>query len=90
MTTSKHGVSRPVNGIIRHPGLYRAQLSCRVGRDVLEGKTQCPNGVQPMEWAMFNLLHAVEEIATAMLPNAEGVRRTPDKCVVETQEKERP
>jgi hypothetical protein len=23
-----------------------------------------------MEWAMFNLLHAVEEIATAMMPNA--------------------
>jgi len=60
-------MSRPVNG--RHPGLYRAQLSCKVGRDALEGKTTPPDGVTPMEWAMFNMLHAVEEIATAMMPN---------------------
>jgi hypothetical protein len=30
-----------------------------------------------MEWAMFNLLHAVEEIATAMMPNASGEGRQP-------------
>jgi len=63
------------DAVIRHPGLYRAQLSCKIGRDVLEGKTQCPDGVQPMEWAMFNLLHAVEEIATAMMLNAGAVPR---------------
>ena len=60
-----------VHPLVRHPGLYRAQLSCKIGRDVLEGKTVPPDSVKPMEWAMFNLLHAVEEIATAMMPNAE-------------------
>ena len=56
------------NPVFRHPGLYRAQLSCKIGRDVLEGKSETPDGVQPIEWAMFNLLHAVEEIAKAMMP----------------------
>jgi hypothetical protein len=60
MITKKARASRPGNGLVRHPGLYRAQLSCRIGRDVLEGKTKCPSGVQSMEWALFNLLHAVE------------------------------
>jgi hypothetical protein len=58
-----------VNGLLRHPGLYRAQLSCKIGRDAIEGKITPPDGTAPMEWAMFNLLHAVEEIATAMMPN---------------------
>jgi len=30
-----------------------------------------------MEWAMFNLLHAVEEIATAMMQNVAVRRETP-------------
>jgi hypothetical protein len=63
-------MSRPVYGLVRHPGLYRAQLSCRIARDVIEGKTAAPADVSHMEWAMFNLLHAVEEIATAMMPNS--------------------
>ena len=71
MTTKKRAMSRPVDGLVRHPGLYRAQLSCKLGRDAIEGKTTPPDGVTPMDWAMFNLLHAVEEIATAMMPNAE-------------------
>lgn len=65
----------PADGLDRHPGLYRAKLSCQIGRDVLEGKIRAPVGVQPMEWAMFNLLYAVEEIATAMMPNARDNRR---------------
>ena len=71
MTTKKRAMSRPVDGLVRHPGLYRAQLSCKLGRDAIEGKTTPPDGVTPMDWAMFNLLHAVEEIATAMMPNEE-------------------
>jgi len=70
MTTKKRAIGRPVDGLVRHPGLYRAQLSCKLGRDALEGKTTPPDGVTPMEWAMFNLLHAVEEIATAMMPSS--------------------
>ena len=46
-----------------NPAMYRAQLSCKVGRDVLDGKTKPPNGVAPMEYALFFLLQAVDEIA---------------------------
>jgi hypothetical protein len=42
---------------------YRCQLSCKIGRDALEGKTQPPAGCSPLEYAMFNLLHAVEELS---------------------------
>ena len=42
---------------------YRCQLSCKIGRDVLEGKTKTPAGVLPLEYAVFNLLHAVEELS---------------------------
>ncbi len=42
---------------------YRAQASCRIGRDALDGKTEIPPGVTRQEYAMFNLLHAVEELA---------------------------
>ena len=71
MTTQKRAIGRPVDGLVRHPGSYRAQLSRKIGRDALEGKTTLPDGVAPMEWAMFNLLQAVEEIATAIMPNKE-------------------
>ena len=42
---------------------YRCQLSCKIGRDALEGKTQPPTGCSPLEYAVFNLLHAVEELS---------------------------
>jgi hypothetical protein len=42
---------------------YRCQLSCQIGRDVLEGKTKTPRGVSPLEYAVFNLLHAIEELS---------------------------
>lgn len=46
--------------------LYRAQLSCKIGRDAIDGNARAPAGTTEMEYAMFNLLHAVEEIAKAM------------------------
>jgi hypothetical protein len=49
--------------LAENPAMYRAQLSCKVGRDVLDGKTKPPNGVTQMEYALFFLLHAVDEIA---------------------------
>ena len=49
-------------------GLYRAKLSCKIGRDALDGKTSYPPGSTRVEYALYNLLHAVEEIASAM-PN---------------------
>jgi hypothetical protein len=42
---------------------YRCQLSCKIGRDALEGKTKSPAGVSAMEYALYNLLHAVEELS---------------------------
>ena len=42
---------------------YRCQLSCEIGRDVLDGKTKPPAGVSPLEYAVFNLLHAVQELS---------------------------
>lgn len=42
---------------------YRCQLSCKIGRDVLEGKIKTPAGVSPLEYAVFNLLHAIEELS---------------------------
>ena len=45
---------------------YRAKLSCRIGQDVLNGNTKPPDGVGRTEYALFNLLHAVEEIADAL------------------------
>ena len=47
---------------------YRAQASCRIGRDALDGKTfeLLPSGVSRQEYALFNLLHAVEELAKLM------------------------
>jgi protein involved in temperature-dependent protein secretion len=46
--------------------LYRARLSCKVGRNAVEGKITPPCGLSPLEWAIYNLLHAVEDIAGAM------------------------
>lgn len=56
---------------VRHPGLYRAQLACHIARDGIDGKSEAPTnaGVSRMEWAMYNLLHAVEEIAKALMTN---------------------
>jgi hypothetical protein len=54
--------------------LYRVKLSCKIGRDALEGKTKLPCGTTPTDYAIFNLLHAVEEIASAMMPNVPDQR----------------
>ena len=47
---------------------YRAQAACRIGRDALDNgpKHEIPPGVTRQEYALFNLLHAVEELAKLM------------------------
>ena len=50
----------------RQLALYRAELSCKVGRDAMEIGSRLPDGVTPTEWAVYNLLRAVEHIATAL------------------------
>jgi hypothetical protein len=64
------------NQLHEHPELYRAQLSCKVARDALDGKTgkyllkhkiDVPSDNFPMDFAFYNLCHAVEEIAGALM-----------------------
>lgn len=47
------------------PIAYRAKLNCQIGRDALEGKGRpLPPGVSTVEYALFCLLYAVEDLAT--------------------------
>ena len=43
--------------------LWRAKTSCKLGREVLAGKSDPPEGVTESEMAMFYLLNAIEDIA---------------------------
>lgn len=42
---------------------YRCRLSCKVGRDVIAGKNPPPAGCSALEYALFNLLHAMEALS---------------------------
>ena len=55
----------------REYALYRVSLSCKVGRDGLEGR-KMPPGVTREQWALYNLLHAVEDMALALGMDKEG------------------
>ena len=46
----------------KETSLYRAKLSCRIGRDALNGKKNI-GGVNPMEYALYNVLCVLEDIA---------------------------
>jgi hypothetical protein len=50
----------------REWALYRCKASCRIGRQALDGDIVLPVGHQPIDWAMYNMLHAISEIATVM------------------------
>ena len=47
----------------KHFGLYRAILSCKVATDALDHTTRCPPHITQTEYAIYNLIHAVREIA---------------------------
>ena len=49
----------------REWALYRTKLNCQLGRKALEGKTAL-NGYTAIEYALFCLLNAVEDVAEAM------------------------
>lgn len=59
-------MSTKEKSVIKNPRLYRARLACRVGRDALDGKADLPKGVNNLDYAIYNLLHAVEDIAAEM------------------------
>ena len=46
--------------------LYRAELSCRVGKDVLRGQAAPAPGFTAHEWVMYHLLSAVEDLARGL------------------------
>jgi hypothetical protein len=50
----------------REWALYRARLSCKIARDGIEGKCKSMGGADRIEWTLYNLAHAIEEIARAM------------------------
>jgi hypothetical protein len=51
---------------INTPALYRAQLSCKIGKDVIKGETKPPDGTTKIEYALYLLCSAIEDIALAM------------------------
>lgn len=67
-------IIRPSNS--REWALCRVGLSCKLGRDALEGKN-IPATYSGVEYALFNLLHAVEDLACAMGQNVAGERPLP-------------
>jgi len=51
----------------RCPTLYRAYLSCGVGKNVLGRKDIAPDGMTRTEWAIYNMLCAMEELTEHMI-----------------------
>jgi hypothetical protein len=51
---------------ITHVGLFRAIVSCKLAREALDGKTKMDDEDR-VRYAMFNMSHAIEEIARAMM-----------------------
>jgi hypothetical protein len=47
----------------REWALYRTRLACEIGKDVLTGKTRPPQGVPIVEYALYALFDAVQELA---------------------------
>jgi len=45
--------------------LYRATLSCKIGKDACEG-LGIPSGVMREDWVLYQLFSALEEIARAL------------------------
>jgi hypothetical protein len=50
----------------KEAALYRVKLNCQIGKDALNGKEPMMSNVEPLEYAVFCLLNAVEDIAEAM------------------------
>jgi hypothetical protein len=57
----------PIPDIKAHPELTRAIMHCGVGRSALNCEIAPPAGSTSLEWATYNLLCAVGEVAEAMM-----------------------
>jgi hypothetical protein len=45
--------------------LWRAETACKIGKQALNGETEIPEGATALEYAVYNLLCAVEDLARA-------------------------
>lgn len=52
--------------------LYRLKLSCQIGRDAINGSSKLPPNTSAVEYAIFNLLHAIEDLGAYL--EREGAR----------------
>ena len=50
----------------RAMALWRAVTCCGIGKKAINGETETPSGSTPLEYALYNLLCAVQDIARAM------------------------
>ena len=50
----------------RAMALWRAGTCCEIGKKAINGETETPSGSTPLEYALYNLLCAVQDIARAM------------------------
>ena len=66
MSTRKQKPSPPKPKTPRDCALYRAKLSCKIGRDTIDGVTEPPGKVTILEYPAFCALNAIEDIATAL------------------------
>jgi hypothetical protein len=58
-----HSQNKITDELNTTPELYRVKLSCKIGRDIISGEAQPPPYLSKTEYALFNLFHAIEDIA---------------------------
>jgi len=46
--------------------LFRAELFCRIGKDLLSGVMSTPTGIPRDDWIMYHLLNAIEDLAKGL------------------------
>ena len=51
----------------RNPALYCVKLACEMSRKCLAGEQDPPCGLSRQDWVLYNMCHALEDIATAMM-----------------------
>jgi hypothetical protein len=60
----------------REWALYRCKQSCQLGREVMDKHSETHQSTA-LDYAVFNLLHAVEELANMIGPNTTGEAALP-------------
>lgn len=50
----------------------RCKLLCEIGINAIEGSKKPPENVSPLEYAMFNLLHAILDLSNQVSELSKG------------------